>query len=313
MFYMYGGIYNAPPNMNNQPNFSMDYWSQSLFQRLQALIEFEGLPEGSEAAAPDEPVVQYAWDKDAFKFGLFMLGYQVVFRSKTYGVVPQPGTLTGYGLQYQPSGVCVNTPFFQFTKPLKIGVDCELIKITPDYSSLYPIVTKYAAELKEIDTSIRSAARNSRLAYALVGSGDKGARTMKAIRERVINGEDVIIDEKLLRDKANPDLPPWFQFDRDVKNNYILGDLLDARRTTLVDFYREIGVRMLDDKKERMLTAEVDAGNAETFIRSEVWMETLKESCQKVNEMFGTNITPKVNRPDNAGMPEEEVDVDVRE
>jgi len=310
---MYGGIYNAPPNMNNHPNFSMDYWSQSLFQRLHALIDFDGLPKGSEAAAPDEPVVQYAWDKNAFKFGLFMLGYQVVFRSRTYGIVPQPGTITGYGLQYQPSGVCVNTPFFQFTKPLKIGVDCELIKITPDYSSLYPIVTKYAAELKEIDTSIRSAARNSRLAYALVAASDKGARTMKAIRERIINGEDVIIDEKIMRDKVNPDTPPWFQFDRDLKANYILGDLLDARRTTLVDFYREIGVRMLDEKKERMLTAEVDAGNAETFIRSEVWMETLKESCQKVNEMFGTNITPRVNRPDNAGTPEEEVSEDVRE
>lgn len=312
MFYMYGGLYNAPPRMDNQPNFAMEYWSQSLFQRLQALIDFEGLPEGSEAAAPDEPVVQYAWDKDAFKFGLFMLGYQVVFRSRTYGIVPQPGTITGYGLQYQPSGVCVNTPFFQFTKPLKIGVDCELIKITPDYTSLYPIVTKYAAELKEIDTSIRSAARNSRLAYALVAASDKGARTMKAIRERIINGDDVIIDEKIMRDKVNPDTPPWFQFDRDLKANYILGDLLDARRTTLVDFYREIGVRMLDDKKERMLTAEVDAGNAETFIRSEVWMETLKESCQKVNEMYGTDIRPILNRPDIAAEPEEEVDIDVR-
>ena len=116
-----------------------------------------------------------------------------------------------------------------------------------------------------------------------------------------------------MRDKAAPDQPPWFQWDRDLKNNYVLGDLLDARRTTLVDFYREIGVRMLDDKKERMLTAEVDAGNEETFIRSEVWIETLKESCKKVNDMFGTNIEPKLNRPD---MPEgsgEEAEADVRE
>lgn len=57
---------------------------------------------------------------------------------------------------------------------------------------------------------------------------------------------------------------------------------------------------MLDDKKERMLTAEVDAGNAETFIRSEIWIETLKESCRKVNEMFDTNIMPFINQPDSA-------------
>lgn len=303
-FYNYGGIYNAPPNLNNSPNFSMDYWSQSLFQRLTALIDFEGLPIAGEG--------QYGWDKDALKYGLYMIGYMAVFRSKTYGIVPQPGRVTGYGLQYQPSGVMIATPYFQFTEPLKLGVDAELIKITPDYSSLFPIITKYAAELKEIDTSIRSAARNSRLAYALVAASDKSARTLQAIRERVINGDDVIIDERVMRDKVNPDSPPWFEFDQDLKKNYILGDLLEARRTTLVDFYREIGVRMLDDKKERMLTAEVDAGNAETFIRSEVWIETLKESCEKVNRMFDTSIVPIINRPDMPSGGSEEVSIDVR-
>lgn len=303
--YMYGGLYNAPAFMNNQPNASMDYWSRSLFQRLQALIDFEGLPDGGPG--------QYAWDKDAFKFGLYMLGYQIVFRSKTYGIVPQPGAITGFSLQYQPAAAVVNTPYFQFERPLKIGLECELIKLSPDYTGIYDIITKYAAELKEIDTSIRSAARNSRLAYALVASSDKSARTLQAIREKIINGDDAIIDEKIMRDKANPDALPWYQFDRDLKANYILGDLLDARRTTLVDFYREIGVRMLDDKKERMLTAEVDAGNAETFIRSEVWMETLKESCEKVNDMFGTEIMPILNRPDVPGGTEaQEVSYNVR-
>ena len=314
MSYMYGGLYNAPPFQNNYPNASMDYWARSLFQRLQALIDFEGLPEGDQAAAPDEKIVQYAWDKDALKFGLFMLGYQIVFRSKTYGVVAQPGTLTGFGLQYQPAGAIVNTPFFQFDRPLKLGVEASLIKLSPDYVGVYDIITKYAAELKEIDTSIRSSARNSRLAYAMIASSDKSARTLKAVREKIINGDDVIVDDKILqKDKANPDSLPWYQFDRDLKANYILGDLLDARRTTLVDFYREIGVRMLDDKKERMLTAEVDASNAETFIRSEVWIETLKESCDNVNEMFGLNIKPILNRPDIPGESEQEVSEDVRE
>lgn len=293
-YYRYGGMYNAPPFVNNQPNASMDYWSRSLFQRIQALIDFENLPKA-------EPG-QYGWDKDAFKFGLYMIGYLAVFKSKTYGLVPQPGRVTGYSLQYQPSGVMVATPYFQFERPLKIGIECELIKLTPDYWGIYDIITKYASELKEIDTSIKASARNSRLAYALIAAGDKAARTLQNIREKIINGDDVIIDEKLLqKDKVNPDSLPWYEFDRDLKNSYILNDLLDARRATLVDFYREIGVRMLDDKKERMLTAEVGAGTAETFIRSEVWMETLKESLEKVNRHYGTNIKAILNQPDIPG------------
>ena len=300
--YRYGGIYDRQMSFNSGPNFSMEYWTRSLYQRLTALINIKGLPEGSEK--------QYAWDIDALKYALFFLGYMGVFESKKYGVVPQPGTIAGYGLQYQPTGFIVNTPYFQFGRPLRIGVECELIKLTPDYTGVFDIITKYASELKEIDTSIRSAARGSRFAYALIADSDKSARTMKAIREKIINGDDVIIDEKVVRNKADADQLPWYQFDRDLKQNYILGELLEARRNTLVDFYREIGVRMLDDKKERMITGEVAAGNAETFIRSEVWAEALKTSIAKVNAMFGTQLQMEINEPDMPGM--EGGDRDVR-
>ena len=294
--YNYGYIYNnlAPMALNDSPQFSMDYWTRSLYQRLTAIIDFKGLPEGSEK--------QYAWDVDALKYGLFTIGFLAVFESSKYGVVPQPAALTGYGLQYQPSGVIINTPYFQISDPLKIGVQCELLKLTPDYTPVFDIVTKYAAELKEIDTSIKSAARNTRFGYALVADSDRSARTLKAVREKIINGDDAIIDEKLLRPKgADPAALPWYEFDRDLKANYILGDLLEARRTTLVDFYREIGVRMVDEKKERMITGEIAAGEAETFIRSEVWAEALTESCKKINAMFGTNIEASINRPDYLG------------
>ena len=222
MYYNYGGWYTAPPFMNNQPNASMDYWTRSLFQRLTALIDFENLPKGGEK--------QYEWDKDALKYGLFMLGYLAVVESKTYGIIPQPATVTGFGIQAQPTGVMIATPYFQTERPLTLGREAALIKLTPDYATTFDIITKYAAELKEIDTSIRSAARNSRLAYALIASDDKSARTLKAIRERIINGDDVIVDEKILKDKSDPSKLPWHEFDRDVKNSYILGDLLDARR-----------------------------------------------------------------------------------
>ena len=307
--YNYGFIYNnlAPLALNNTPQLSMDYWTRSLYQRITALIDFKGLPEGSEK--------QYAWDVDALKYGLFYIGFLAVFESKAYGVVPQPGALTGFGLQFQPSGVIINTPYFQISDPLKIGVQCELLKLTPDYTGVMDIVTKYAAELKEIDTSIKSAARNTRFGYALIADSDKSARTLKAVREKIINGDDAIIDEKLLRRKgADPSELPWYEFDRDLRSNYILGDLLEARRTTLVDFYREIGVRMVDEKKERMITGEVAAGEAETFIRSEVWAEALTESCKKINAMFGTSIQATINRPDYLGgqTEGEEATADVR-
>lgn len=306
-WYNYGGQYGfrAPMYGDNLPEAALDYWTRSLFQRLTALININGAP-----AYPENP---YTWDIDALKYQLFMLGFAVVFNSKTYGIVPQPGTLSGYGLQYQPTHAIVNTPYFQFDRPIMIGKECELIKLTPDYTGIFDIVAKYATELREIDISLKSAARNTRLGYTMVADSDSSARTLKNVRQKIINGDDAIIDQKLIRKKKNDEAElPWYQFDRDIKQSYIVNDLLEARRTILVDFYKEIGVRMLDNKKERMITNEVNAQEAETFIRSEVWAETLKTSVEKVNDMFGTNLSIEINKPDIIPA-EKEVSADVTE
>lgn len=292
-WYNYGGQYGftAPMYGDNLPEAALDYWTRSLFQRLTALININGAP-----AYPENP---YTWDIDALKYQLFMLGFAVVFNSKTYGVVPQPGTLSGYGLQYQPTHAIIATPYFQFDRPITIGKECELIKLTPDYTGIFDIVAKYATELREIDISLKSAARNTRLGYTMVADSDSSARTLKNVRQKILNGDDAIIDQKLIRKKKNDEAElPWYQFDRDIKQSYIVNDLLEARRTILIDFYKEIGVRMLDNKKERMITNEVNAQEAETFIRSEVWAETLKESVKKVNRMFGLDLSITINKPD---------------
>lgn len=298
-WYTYGGQYGfrAPIYGDNLPAASLDYWTRSLFQRMTALIDINGAP-----AYPDQP---YTWDIDALKYQLFMIGFAVVFESRTYGVIPQPGTITGFGLQYQPTGAMINSPYFQFTRPLQIGTECQLIKLTPDFTGLFDVIGKYSTELREIDISIKSAVRNVRLGYTMVADSDKTARSLRAVREKILNGDDAIIDEKLTKKRVDggSDLP-WYLFDRDVKQSYVVNDLLEARRDVLVDFYREIGVRMLDNKKERMLTDEVSAGQAETFIRSEVWAETLKESVKKVNEMYGLDLSITINRPDYTGIPE---------
>lgn len=305
-WYNYGGQYGftAPMYGDNLPEAALDYWTRSLFQRMTALININGAP-----AYPENP---YTWDIDALKYQLFMLGFAVVFNSKTYGVVPQPGTLSGYGLQYQPTHAIIATPYFQFDRPIMIGKECELIKLTPDYTGIFDIVAKYATELREIDISLKSAARNTRLGYTMVADSDSSARTLKNVRQKILNGDDAIIDQKMIRKKKNEEAElPWYQFDRDIKQSYIVNDLLEARRTILVDFYKEIGVRMLDNKKERMITNEVNAQEAETFIRSEVWAETLKTSVEKVNDMFGTNLSIEINKPDI--IPAEEVTNDAAE
>ena len=288
MWIDYGGIYarNLDTYGNSYGDQMMRYWSRSFFQRATALFTFENLPAG--------------WDVDAFKYGLYRRGFLVGFESKKYGLVIVPATVAGYGLQFQPTHALINTPYFQFNRPLRLGVEAEAIKLTPDYTGIWDIITKYADEMRQLDLAVRLSATNARFSYAMAATDDKSARALKAISEKLKNGEPAIVYDAKIRQTGNTDnqTMPWQQFDRDLKQNFILPELIEARRDVIDDFYRELGVQTPNDKRERMIVSEAKDDKAQTFIRREVWKNSLQDSLLKFNALFDTDIRVEANEPE---------------
>ena len=300
MYQCYAGFFDGVPCGTFQKSFSTDalnYWERSFFQRCRSIIEFDRLPEAGAG--------QIGWDYDAFMYQLFRMGYAVVFRSKKYGMVVQPGTPTGYGLQYQPRGMNITTQFFNFGRPLEIGTECGVIKLTPDYRGIWDIITKYAVEMQHAEVAIRQSALNSRFAYGAFAKDDKQKRSLELLFQRLANGEPgIIVNTELKRpmDAKSTDGGayelPIMQIDRDLSKNFILPELMEFRRTILMDFYRELGIKVQPDKKERLNVNESQSADAETFNRREVWRICLEKSLDEVNRMYGTDITFKINQPD---------------
>ncbi len=275
---------------------SLSYWERSLFQRLTAMFKWEGLPTPSNT--------QIRWDKDAFLYGLFRLGYLPCFRSNRYGIVFQPGTPAGIGLFYQPTGMTINTPYFQFGRPLIIGIECEVLKLTPDYRGIWDIVSKYAQEMQYLDVAIRQSSLNARFAYAIAAKNKQSADSAKAMMERLANGETAIVyDTNMSKDIETGEMHvPWQQFDRDLKQNFILPELVEVRRMLLTDFYKEIGVKIAPEKKERQIVSEQAASDSETFNRREVWNQVLQESVDRYNKFFDQNLKVTYNEPEQEVM-----------
>lgn len=300
MYQCYAGFFDGVPCGTFQKSFSTDalnYWERSFFQRCRSIIEFDGLPEAGAG--------QIGWDYDAFMYQLFRMGYAVVFRSKKYGMVVQPGTPTGYGLQYQPRGMNITTQFFNFGRPLEIGTECGVIKLTPDYRGIWDIITKYAVEMQHAEVAIRQSALNARFAYGAFAKDDNQKRSLELLFQRLANGEPgIIVNTELKRpmDAKSTDGGayelPIMQIDRDLSKNFILPELMEFRRTILMDFYRELGIKVQPDKKERLNVNESQSADAETFNRREVWRICLEKSLDEVNRMYGTDITFKINQPD---------------
>lgn len=282
--YQYYGNYS---NKSLQPTFSLQsfaYWERSFFQRARGIWKVEGLPQGAEN--------QIQTDKDAFLWGLFHLGFLTVFQTKRYGITFQPSAPAGVGLQYQPTAMTVNGPYFNFSRPLVIGRECEVLKLTPDYTGIWDIITKYAQEMQYMDIAVRQAMLNARMAYIAAANNDKEARSLKAFFEKIENGDPYLVYNSNIKKPITGETPeiPWAQFDRDLSKNFILPELQECRRNVITAFYREIGVPTSSDKKERENQLETDVNNAEFFNRRQVWQGCLDESCDRVNRMFGTKI-----------------------
>ena len=70
-----------------------------------------------------------------------------------------------------------------------------------------------------------------------------------------------------------------------------MGDRLADFRKILNMFDTEVGIPSVNyEKKERMVVDEVNANNVETESLSDIWLETLTDSINKVNDLTGLSL-----------------------
>ena len=159
----------------------------------------------------------------------------------------------------------------------------------PDYGSCLDIVCHYADLLALTTQTYATDLVNSKLAYVFTASDKKGAESFKKLFDNIASGEPAVVYDRSL---ANSDgTPTWTTFSQNLAQNYIGDKLLDDYKKLLDMFDTEIGIPNANtQKKERMITDEVNQNNISTQSKVELWLETMKDGCKKVNAMFGVNI-----------------------
>lgn len=254
-----------------QNDLTTRYCMRSLYQRIYA------------GFIPENPK---SWNNRYYKNVLLRLGYIGIIDTPLYGKIPQISQPSGeLGLYLQPTKLIVAQPLVQFEG--EIGTDCELVMLTPDWCGVLDIVEFYAKRLAIAFTSLDVALINCRAALVAVGKNKSATETIKALYEKLSAGEPLLVCDKQLKDETldGKDEPIW-TFSLDVKQNYIVTDILENIQTIIDDFDREIGIAAIGQKKERMITDEVTQLTADACARSETWFDCLTASYDKVNELF---------------------------
>lgn len=269
-----------PKDVHGTSNSSFAFYYRQLFMKLFSVFKFEGLPE-----------IQ---DKDFLQETLFRDGVMACFtpRNSAFPILMN-GSPTGYNMFYHPSQFIIANPVLgNYT--LTIGVDCELLDlghVNGDFYSFEPLVVRYATLLASIDGSLNMTLMNSRVAQVFTSDSNATLQTMQKIYDDVSEGKPAVFLAKGLRDDV--EMKPYFN---NVKNTYIGTELLQDRQTIMNQFLTEIGINNANtQKRERLITAEADSNQGEVKAIVDEVLDRMNICFDKINAMFGTNMSVSLN------------------
>lgn len=230
------------------------------------------------------------WSENFFLEVLYYSGFVAIINTDKFGVIPQNCGLSGYNVFYQPTTAIIANPLIRQTMECRIGVNCEIIRLQPDYSGITDIITYYADLMALALQALDANLINSKLSFVFAAKNPAMAEGLKKMYDRIMRGEPaVVIDKQLFNDDGKPS---WLMFNQDLASNHIAPKLLEELRYIQNMFDTEIGIPNANtSKRERLIQSEVSANNVETVSKCELWLDSLKKSCKLVNQMFGTSLS----------------------
>ena len=270
-------IYNSvvnPSTVHYIDNGTAKFYTRYFLQKAMSVFKWE-LPE--------------LWDTDYFLYTLYTWGFIAVLKTDRFGVIPQQCTLTGYNVFYAPKRITVTNPIMPETVERDIDKDCVLLKLTPDYAGILDLIYFYACKMALASSAVHVNLLNSKLAYLFIAGNKSASATFKTLFDDIASGKPaVVVDKSLVNEDGTLGIE---LFNQHLKETYIASDVLEDMRKIKADFNTVIGIPNANtDKRERLISDEVNANNTETRARLDLWVESLNECAEKANKMFNLNL-----------------------
>lgn len=268
----------SPSTFHLADNASFGFYARYLWQKMINVFKF---------TLPDE------WDEDYFKYVLFGIGYIPVLYTNEFGVIPQYGTAGGYNQFFEPDFVIISNELLpdESSRELKIGRDCEVVRLAPDWGGAGDLIGFYAAKMALCSQSIDINLINSKVAFVFGAKSKAQAEAFKKMYQDITSGEPaVVIDKSLFSEEGEAQ---WQLFSQNLKNTYLVSDIISDMRKLEEEFDTKIGIPNANtDKRERLNTDEVNANNVETEMIAEGWLNNIRKGFEKVKKLYpGVNCS----------------------
>lgn len=227
------------------------------------------------------------WDKDYMLECIITRGYFVISRSPA-GPLPLYGTLKGFNYINFPTGALLVSPVFNSNWECTFGVDGTLIYLEHDlnrwFYRLSDIVKITAQRLASADSAIDINLFNSKISYIAEAETKAQKETIEKVYDEISEGNPLVVYRKDALTQQKNGLQVFFN---NVKQNYVADIIQDTKRSIMNEFLTSLGINNANtDKRERLITNEVDANNVELDANTAHWQEALERQTKEVNRIF---------------------------
>lgn len=243
------------------------------------------------------------WAINWFRFWLFPCGSIGVIYTKEFGWICNPYSVEKWNHQYQPQKIMVTNSHLSEIKHGIIGVNAGIIHCMDDYFGLDDIVTKYAEMLSQCERSINVNFMNANVTLYAEAPTKKVATDIKQAYADATEGKPlVVLNRNVLKGQGFNTLLG------DVKKNFIVPDLFEARRAIISAFLTEIGIRNVAvQKKERLTQGEYAENNDETKAIVSVIYDNIKFDMDMINGVSGLGLGVKLRYDEINRMYEQDI------
>lgn len=214
-------------------------------------------------------------------------GFAAIYNDKIAGMVTVSGGVYGIDPYNHPTRFTMANPVLG-SGDFKIGIDCEVIY--SDSNSYYRCSTaletimKYARLLAEATSSIAISTKNTRAPVWAIAQDEQTKQAVEKYFNAIAEGKPSVIatNDKIFDTfKGVNALTP---------SATSVSDLYDAFEDILKAFYREYGIRYIEQKSERLIVDELGAQDEVLFTNVLDMYNRRKEGIARVNKLFHTNI-----------------------
>ena len=240
--------------------------------RLQKMFKYTNLPE----SIPREMLEYY----------LMINGTCFIAKHEDGNLYALTGSFGGEpDAYYKPTKYIVANPALKLSKEFDINSDGVLIRNDSIWQGLYPLMARYASLMAENILTLRSADVMLRVIAMLTAPDDKTKLAAEAYLNKLENGEFGVIAENRFFEGVKMQSPP-------SNNGSYLTQFIELHQYLKGSFYNEVGLNAnFNMKRESLGDGETSLNEDSLLPLCDEMLRCRQEDIQKVNEMFGTDIT----------------------